>query len=178
MKRRIRWIPVGLLSIAFALSGFAGEIEQYYRNRTDQSVPVESDWRQDARLQDHGITEIAFERSKSLDKTRWDSYSVAFYSDGRVEYAGHDFVRNLGEHVGRIPTQEFHRLVLLIQEMRFEEFEVGYIRFVPNSPTTYTSVVRNGVRTTVQNQADAGPMRLWAIELAIQDLVRKITWES
>jgi hypothetical protein len=178
IMQKFRFVLLLPLAGLIVYSAFAGEIEEYFRAEPDRGVPIESDWRQDARLQDHGVTEIGFERLKSQDRTRWQAYSVRFFNDGRVEYTGYDYVRKMGSHVGRIPMEEFQRLALLIEEMNFDGLESGYYKPAVRSPMTYTSVVRNDGRKTVQNYADAGPVRLWAIELAIQDLVRKITWES
>jgi hypothetical protein len=160
------------------LSVFAGEVEDHFRNQGGTIAPSEYNWLSDSRLQDHGVTEIAFERPKSLDRARWDAYTVKFFSDGRVEFTGYDQVRKMGLHVGRIPTQEFNRLVLLIDQMDFNGLEGLYSRRALGASTHFTSVLRNGQRKTIQNYADAAPVQLWAIELAIQDLVKKITWES
>jgi hypothetical protein len=165
---------IGLLTI----SVFAGEIGDFFRAQSGPIAPAAYDWRSDPGLQNHGITEIAFERPKSLDRTIWESYTVKFFPDGHAEYTGHDHVRSLGLHIGRIPTQEFQRLALLIDQLGFDNLQTNYYRTTVGAATNYTSVVRNGQRRTIQNYADAGPVQLWAIELAIQDLVKKITWES
>ena len=39
-------------------------------------------------------------------------------------------------------------------------------------------VVRNGKRKTVSNYANAGPMKLWAIESLIDDLLRNAQWRD
>jgi hypothetical protein len=179
MKVRKRRFHVMLFALAaLAISALAGDIEQHFRGQTETFMPVTHDWRSDERLQNHGITEVSFERPESADRTRWEAYTVKFYSDGRVEYTGYDYVRKLGDHVGRIPITEFNRLVLLIDTLDFDGLELMYHRNALSSWTNYTSVVKGGQRKTIQNYADTGPVQLWAIELAIQDLVRKITWES
>ena len=77
-----------------------------------------------------------------------------------------------GEFTGTVHAWRFHWLVAkFIKDSGYMELEDVYRRRIADLGTTYTMVVMNGNKKTLRNSAGAGPVKLWAIEQLIDDLL-------
>lgn len=79
---------------------------------------------------------------------------------------------------GKLPTSTFEQLSRLIDRQRYFELANAYGEAVMDSVTVTTSVLKNGVRKTVINRAENGPIELWGIEMAIEGAVASVNWSS
>jgi hypothetical protein len=79
---------------------------------------------------------------------------------------------------GRIPSEEFARLGLLLEKSGFFSLRPEYSRTVTDSTQQTTRVTRAGKLSLVTNYATAGPMELWSVQRAIEGAAASVEWES
>jgi hypothetical protein len=70
----------------------------------------------------------------------------------------------------------FGRLARLAETQGFFEFGDSYWRNITHGASITTSVVKDGVRRSVQNYAEAGPFGLWEIENLIRGVIADAEW--
>ena len=129
-----------------------------------------------ARYAQDQITEVTLERTRCYG--RCPSYQVVLRSDGAVTYIGKAYVARLGTHRGTVDKYYFDRLAELLRSQGYFELKDNYSHSVSDQATVITSVVVGERRKTVRNYADAGPIKLWGIEMAIEALVAQVKWEK
>src|ERR1041385_702463 len=168
-----------LAALCFAtLLVFGGEISDIHRKQARRTL---ADWKKsrshdEVASTNHGITEIGIERTRCFGSC--PSYTFIIKSDGTFRYKGDAYVERKGEFSGTISVWYFHPLAQFIRDSGYMELEDSYTRMVTDNPTTYTMVVMGGKRKTVNNYANAGPTKLWAIEQLIDDLMTKAKWDG
>ncbi len=123
------------------------------------------------------VTEISLTRGGCYG---WcPQYSVRLTSDGKVKYFGGRYVKKLGTFNGAIPTPEFQYLADFVQKADVMAMKDEYENLgISDLETVYTSFVVNGVRKSISNYANSGPLDVWAIEQLIDKLVSETEWES
>ncbi len=167
-----------LVLLAGSLLALAGEISDYHSKHARDKLGDSRKSRSHDQVAstNHGITEIGIERSACFGKC--PIYTFIVKSDGTFRYKGVEYVERKGEFTGTVPVWYFHRLAQFISDSGYMELENAYTRTVTDNPTTYTMVVMNGKRKTVNNYANAGPTKLWAIEELIDDFMARAQWGS
>jgi hypothetical protein len=163
--------------LAGSLIAIGGEISDYHFKHAREKLGDHRNSRShdEVNSTNHGITEIGIERSGSV----WGGpiYTFVARSDGTFRYKGDKDVERTGEISGSIPVWQFHQLAKFIRDSGYMEFEESYTRIVADNRTTYTMVLMNGKRKTVSNYANAGPIKLWAIEELIDELMARAEWK-
>lgn len=120
------------------------------------------------------VTEITLERTFSVC-TDCAAYKVILSkqsrdSDKSVAVALTDLKRNQTRY-GTLNESTFKQLCSLINSERYFELSDTYGEGVMDSVEVTSSVLKNGVRKTVVNRAEKGPIELWGIEMAIEGAV-------
>jgi hypothetical protein len=73
---------------------------------------------------------------------------------------------------------DFDRLATTMERLGFFRLKTRYSREdVYDANTVVVTAVRHGVRKTVVNYADEGPVNLWALQELLRGLVRQVKWE-
>ena len=70
----------------------------------------------------------------------------------------------------------FGRLARLAEAQGFFEFGDSYWKSITHGASITTSVVKEGVRKSVENYAEAGPFGLWEIESVIRGVLADADW--
>ncbi len=122
------------------------------------------------------ITEITLERTSC--KGPCPVYRVVLLRDGTAIYTGKAHIERIGAYQGKIHLSRFLQLARLLQSEGFFDLMERFSKDVVDSPSAITSAVRGEQRKTIHNHADAGPAKLWGIEMAIDAVVAEIKWEK
>src|SRR5262245_22611231 len=123
------------------------------------------------------ISEITLEREGSFGLH--PSYKVVLRSDETVLYIGRAFVDKQGEHTGKLDKFYFYKLSKLIESERYFKMGDRY----PEGPTimdgydAWVKVKCGDKEKVVFDNAQEGPIELWAIEMAIDAAVGSARWE-
>lgn len=171
---------MGLLLVLMGASLLiAGEIEELHRkfvrprerNQSEQSARFK-------RLNEpqHGVTEIGLERTACFGTC--PVYWVIFNSDGTFRYEGKENIERIGKKSGRISDWQFNNLSELLIESGYMDLESTYEAEIADLHTTYTTAVVNGKRKLIKNYGDLGPVKLWAIQQAIDSLLIGAEWDG
>ena len=120
------------------------------------------------------VTEITLERTFSVC-TDCPAYKVILSkqtrdSDKTVAIALTDLKKNHTRY-GTLNESTFEQLCRLIDNERYFELSDTYGEGVMDSVEVTSSVLKNGVRKTIVNRAEKGPIELWGIEMAIEGAV-------
>ena len=99
-------------------------------------------------------------------------------SDGTAEYMGTAYVKKTGRQSGRVAFLHYKMLAIMLNEMGFFELNDDYSKHATDLPSAITTVRRGSTTKTVRNYGNAGPVTLWAIEMAIDAVVAKIEWQQ
>ncbi len=173
--RTLRWGCFALVISALPLA--AGEIEDLYkkwvRPKNTNEAPQQARFE---RLQEpkHGVTEIGLERTVCYGEC--PVYSVVLKSDGSVRYTGTENVARKGTHVGEVSLFEFNQLAEFLVEAGYMTLDTEFPLAVSDMPSAYTTAVVNGKRKVVHNYGGLGPVKLWALEQAIDAVVQQADW--
>lgn len=174
-RGRILWAVI--ISGVVAGPLVAGEIEELYRKwvrpRNAETAPQQLRFE---RLQNpqHGVTEIGLERTACFGTC--PVYSVVLKSDGTVRYFGNENVPFEGVREGEISVTEFHQLAEFLIESGYLSLSTEYPSGVTDLPSAYTTAVVRGKRKVIQNTGGLGPVKLWALEQAIDAVVAGAQW--
>lgn len=120
-----------------------------------------------------GIRRIALATSACLGSC--PVYTVELYDGGEARFTGHACVRPLGTSTGRFDPGRFDLLAELVSEIGFFELADGYASNVTDLSASFIAVSTPDDDKIVMRYW-AGPARLWALELAIREVVREVTW--
>lgn len=122
------------------------------------------------------VSEISIERTRCFGEC--EAYSLTLHADGSVEFYGEDNTKPYNAHHGTIAVEYFDQLARLAEDIGWFGLGTNYACHVTDSPTTYTSIVRNKVRKTIRHYAPAmsGPPRLYFFERMLDDYRRHIEW--
>ncbi len=124
----------------------------------------------------NGITEIGIERSGCYGSC--PIYTFIVKSDGTFRYKGENYVERKGEFTGTINVLEFNQLTQFLKESGYMELKNTYTRGVTDGPTIYTTVVMNGRQKVISDYGNSGPIKLWAMEQLIDNLLTKAKWND
>ena len=122
------------------------------------------------------ISEIRLERTRCL--TSCPAYTVTIRADGSFSYTGSFNAPHMGQHTGQISVGQFRQLLRYIGAIDFMNFNKSYLSPFLDNATAITSVVQNGTRKTVTNDANSGPATLWALETLVDTLLETATWDT
>ena len=125
---------------------------------------------------EHGITEIGIERTPCFG--RCEVYSAVIRSDGTFRFFGEANVRHMGQRVGRVSEDDFQELARFIHDIGYARLEDAYELPVTDMPTVFTMVARGDRRKVIRNYANAGPMKLWAVEQLIDKMLLEARWDA
>ena len=106
------------------------------------------------------------------------SYKVVLRSDETVLYIGRAYVDKKGEHSGKLGKFYFNKLAKLIESE-------GYFKMLERYPEN--AIIEDGYDARVKvmcgdkekivfDNAQEGPIGLWAIEMAIDGAVGSVRW--
>lgn len=122
-----------------------------------------------------GITELALEKTGCYGLC--PEYYLVLRSDGHAFYEGYRDIEPLGPHCAEIDIPYFAILAWLVRDIGYFELEDHYTQMVTDSPSTFTSVVKNGQRKTIRNYAFGAPATLWALETLIDQKRNELNWQ-
>lgn len=168
-----------MLVVAAGAALLAGEIEQLHQKFVR---PRERDQAKQAerfeRLNEprHGVTEIGLERTACYGAC--PEYWVVIKSDGTFRYEGKKNVPRTGKKTGRVQDWKFNQLAEFLLESGYMDLEPTYEANITDLPSTYTTAVVGGKRKVIKNYGDLGPVRLWAIQQAIDSLLIDAEWDG
>jgi hypothetical protein len=114
------------------------------------------------------ITEVTLERTACFGTC--PIYKVTLRSDGTILYEGQRFVQMMGTYRGT--AYGFDRLAKFILKENYFDLKDDYSANVTDMPSAITSVVRDGKRKMINDYGGFGPVELWAIETAIDGILK------
>jgi hypothetical protein len=125
----------------------------------------------------HNVTEIGMERTACHGTC--PIYTVVFNADGTFRYVGDEHVARKGKHAGRISVDQFNQLAEYVVDSGFMTLDASYdLPDLADFPTTYTMAVVDKKRKLVKNYGDLGPVKLWALQQAIDSLLTTAEWDQ
>jgi hypothetical protein len=114
---------------------------------------------------------------RTVCSAKCPTYSVVIDRSGRFRYTGVANVARLGSATGSVDPTALRYLVRYIDESRFDTFASGYVYNQTGKPSSFTWIRRGTTDKVVWNYGAAGPVKLWAIEALIDQLVATATWD-
>ena len=104
-------------------------------------------------------------------------YSVAIFSDGRLQYKGEMFVKAKGIRTKKIPVAQFQKLAAKVDEINFSRLDAAYPtqKTIADAPSTFITVTRGTVSKRVEDYMDA-PKRLRELEKLIDQVANVSNW--
>ena len=162
--------------IVGSLPALGGEIADYHRKHVSVNLGDQGKSTRVYKVFNHGITAIGIERTGCFGDCPVFTFIVK--NDGTFRYKGVKFVEHKGVFTGKIPAWRFHYLAQFIKNSGYMELEDEYTPRNPDSGRTYTMVLMNGRKKTIENNAGEGPIKLWAIEQLIDDMLEKLVDDS
>jgi hypothetical protein len=126
------------------------------------------------------VTEITLERTFSVC-TDCPAYKVVLGQQSRtadsIAVALTDLKTNRTRQ-GTLNKSTFDQLCRLIDSEHYFELSNAYGEGIVDTGDVTTSVLENGIRKTILNRGEKGPIGLWGIEMAIDGAVASATWQS
>ena len=145
------------------------------------------------------VTEISLERSSCYG--RCPCYTVTLLPDGLSTYEGYANTKLIGRYVGAFKPADFAYLAAYIDDIGFFEKSVALFydqqvvgetaqdhlgraleqpakvaEFSTDQPSCFVSVVRSGIRKTVQDYGECAPFRILVLEDLIDRVRRGCKW--
>ena len=138
-----------------------------------------------------GISEITLERiwescigcanyKVTLSKDGTDPYkdvSITYTETKTEARSGGLPTQSTVQRKGKLESFYFHRLAILLESQGYFKLKDHYGAGIIDTLIVKTSVVRDGRRWAVLNNAQEGPIELWGIEMAIDGAMARVTWE-
>jgi hypothetical protein len=123
------------------------------------------------------ISEITVEREGSFGMN--PSYKVVLRSDETVLYIGRAYVDKKGEHSGKLDKYYFNKLAKLIESEGYFKMRERYPedRIIHDGYDATVKVMYGDKEKVVFDNAEEGPIGLWAIEMAIDAAVGRVRWD-
>jgi len=166
MKKLIVCLLLGL-----STASVAGEVAELYKKSGDHSFTLVDALPSTS----NGVTEVGMERTSCFGTC--PVYSVIIERDGTFRYDGGRYAPKAGQWTGHVRKWDLDNLTAFICDTDYmklaSHYEIGYT----DSPTAYTTVITDGKRKIISNYADAGPIKLWAIQQLIDKLLLEATWD-
>lgn len=103
-------------------------------------------------------------------------YTVTFDRDGTGRYHGEEYVRDLGDYVGRIDTTAFRRLAERLLTSGFFRFKTRYWEPATDLPSTILTVSLGDTSKRVLKYGEVGPEVFDSIAREVDSLTDRITW--
>ena len=127
------------------------------------------------------VTEITLERTFSAC-TDCPAYKVILSrlprtADSSIAVALTDLKTNRTRQ-GTVNESTFEQLCRLIDSEHYFELSNAYGEGILDTGDVTTSVVEKGIRKTILNRGEKGPIGLWGIEMAIDGALASATWQS
>lgn len=119
------------------------------------------------------ISEITLERKGCFGSCPRDK--ITFRKDSTVIYEGKMFVNNVGMFKGEF--WGFEKLAELIYKQNFFNMNERYEIPITDLMTNVISVKQNNQNKSVEIYGNSAPVELWAIQLAIENLIKEIKWK-
>jgi hypothetical protein len=121
------------------------------------------------------IDSITLEREPYADDGA--AYAVTFFPSGTAEYDGYANVKPRGRRHGLIARRDFARLCQIVAGSHFDSYADAYHGNWFHGPMAYVTVVEGGKLRTVSDFDESGPIGLWTLERAIDDIANRIDWQ-
>ncbi len=123
------------------------------------------------------ISEITLERWGSFSQL--PSYKVILRSDETVLYIGRAFVEKKGKHTGKLGKFYFKKLAKLIESEGYFKLRERYPEdaVIEDGYDARVKVMCGDKEKVVFDNAQEGPIGLWAIEMAIDAAVGRARWD-
>jgi hypothetical protein len=123
------------------------------------------------------IDEIILERFGHAPNAPF--YKVVISRDGTVTYTGEHNVAKVGTFKSTIEREDFRRLEEMLNRFGYFQMQDSY-PLAPDAHSVKTAASGAGRRKTIQDGwGSTAPVELWAIEMAIDGLVARITdWKA
>ena len=182
--RCLNWAAIALL--AFTWSGLAiaadkkdapdsSDLIAMHQKLYGQAAPtVNAAAASDAMSSD--IDLIGLQRT--VCSAKCPTYSVVINRSGRFRYNGVANVAHVGSGTGTVDPAALKNLLRYIDDAQFDKLAPGYVYAVTDMPSAFTWVRRGANDKVVWNYGAAGPVKLWAIEGLIDQLVATATWDQ
>ena len=116
----------------------------------------------------------------TLSKDESDPYkdvSVTYMETKTASRSDGQHTQSTVQRKGKLESFYFHRLAILLESQGYFKLKDHYGAGIIDTLIVKTSVVRDGNRRAVLNNAHEGPIELWGIEMAIDGAMARVTWE-
>ncbi len=97
------------------------------------------------------------------------------YKDATVTYI---LTKSKEQRQGRLYAYFYNDLTRLIESDGYFKLNDSYGLGVVDTLITKTSVVRDGKRKAILNNAGRAPIEVWGIEMAIDGVLARVKWEK
>ena len=116
----------------------------------------------------------------TLSKDGPDPYKnvLITYTETRTESRSDRLHTQSTVREGKLESFYFHRLAILLESQAYFKLKESYGAGIIDTLKVKTSVVRNGRRKAVLNNAQEGPIELWGIEMAIDGAMARARWDQ
>lgn len=118
------------------------------------------------------VTEIAIEHAPCFGVC--PIYTLVLRADGSAEY-----LTVTTSKVGILNSYSYQQLAHAAEEIGYFDLDSQYACSISDEPTVYISVVKNGVRKTIQHYSpeNSGPTRLLMFEQLIDRVMQHVEWK-
>ena len=104
-------------------------------------------------------------------------YRLTLHRDGRARYFGESNVPRVGQFHGEVHLFEYSRLAYMLDDLGFMTLDSNYAAAWTDAPTATLSASRRPQGTkTVRDYGEVGPIRLWTMRQAIDEIASHINW--
>ena len=129
---------------------------------------------QAAHAQTAPITEVTMEHTSFFGNS--PAYKVILRSNGAATLISLAYTDKHGTYAAYFSG--FSRLARAIQARNFAQFKPFYSIGITDQPHVITTIVQQGRRKTVDDDADSGPQALWEVETLIDGVVAEAQWKK
>ncbi len=103
------------------------------------------------------------------------SYKFSISENGYAYYKGMAFVENEGEYSSKVSQDILSSILEAAEKTHYYNMKEFYWEPITDVPTTYSTIVNNGVRHNRLNQSEA-PQDLIDFELFLDDIIEEVNW--
>lgn len=103
-------------------------------------------------------------------------YRLTLSRGGQAELHSSNWRQWQGDYAGKVSVFAYGRLCYVMKEFQFERLAPRYIASWTDASTTIVTAVAGNVTTRVSEYSAIGPIRLWAVQQAIDAVAQDVNW--
>lgn len=122
------------------------------------------------------FTRIELRRGPCLG--RCPVYQLTLHQDGRANFEGIAYVERIGRFEGWLSPTLFAKLCKLIVQLKVTSLQSIYSTGATDRPSTVVLLehANSANTTTIRDEGDIGPIKLWAAQQAIDNMAQHAVW--